>query len=785
MSLQGFERQGDGVRRADVGRLRAGARVRRAARAAGGLVAAAGVLWFAAAPALIGAQALRWPSERPPQPLAARPVAFPPYEIRTLDNGLQVVLVSHHEQPAVSVRLIVRAGSAHDPKDRLGVAMLTAALLDQGTTSRTAEQIADEIDFVGGLLSTGAGSDLSYVDAVVMKPDLPLALDLIADIVRRPAFAPEEVERQRAQALSALRVAAEDPSAVAGRVIDRLIYGFHPYGLPGSGTPESIAALTRDDLVAFHRTWFVPNNTLVAIVGDVSADEGLAGVQRVFGDWPARPVPALRPEDPPPPTRRLVVIDKPDAVQTSIRVGQLAIPRRHADYMALEQAVRLLGGEGANRLQRVLRSERGLTYGASADLNAYKLAGGIVAETETRTEATAETLRLLVDEVARLRRDRVWPAELEGVQNYMAGHFPLTIETPNAIATQVLNALFYELPMRELETYPDRVTAIGPDDIQRVARTYIQPERLAIVLVGNAEAFVGELRGLGFADVERIPIGEVDLVAADLRRTATAPRPGAAARAASSSVAGPASRPAHDDRGSLLALPVGVAEHDDEAKARALVARAAAAHGGLAALQGVRRLIADAETTLHAADGPVRAGTRTYIEYPDHLRVDADLGGVQIVQIYAGGRAWLKDPAEVREAPADLAAEFRAGVRRDFLALLAGAAAGTYRLALEPEEGFEGRVLRVVGITGDDLPRGMRLFVDPSDGRLVKVAHRTRIDSREVETEERYGDYRLVDGLVLPFRATMVRDGRVVAERTITRVQVNPPLDPDTFARPR
>jgi zinc protease len=223
--------------------------------------------------------------------------------------------------------------------------------------------------------------------------------------------------------------------------------------------------------------------------------------------------------DPPQPTKRVIVVDKPDAVQTEIRIGQIGIQRRHADYLAMDQTVKILGGEGANRLQQVLRSQRGLTYGASADLDTYKTTGGIVAETDTRSDATAEVLRLAVDEFFKLQRERVYEGELEGAQAYLSGHFPLTIETPDAIATQVLNQLFYELPLEELQTYPDRVRSVSPDDVQRVARAYLRPDRLAVVLVGNANAFVNDLKGVGFGEFERIPMDQIDLLAADLKRT--------------------------------------------------------------------------------------------------------------------------------------------------------------------------------------------------------------------------------------------------------------------------
>ena len=486
--------------------------MRAAVWALGILLASAGLAFAqsAAAPS--------WPREFPPRPLQPRPVTFPPFEIKKLGNGLTVVLVTQNEQPAVSVRMIVRAGAAQDPKGKLGLAMLTATLLDQGAGKRTAQQIADDIDYMGGLLGTGAGTDLSFVNTVVMKDEYQAGLALMSDVVRRPTFLQPEIDRQKQQALSSLKVEAEDPDSVAGLIIDRLIFGFHPYGMPGSGTAESLPALTRADFVDFHRRYFVPNNALVAVVGDISAADAMAGIERYFGDWAATDLPPFNPIEPPEPTKRVIVVDRPDSVQTEIRVGQLGVPRKHDDFETLDQAVKILGGEGANRLQQVLRSQRQLTYGASADLDGYKYSGAIVAETDTQTANTAEALRVIADEFSRLQREKVNEAELEAAQDYAVGHFPLTIETPDQIATQVLNQLFYELSVEELPKYRDRVLGVTPEDIQRVARFFIHPDRLAVVLVGNAEQFIGSLKGVGFGEYERIPIDKLDILSADFKK---------------------------------------------------------------------------------------------------------------------------------------------------------------------------------------------------------------------------------------------------------------------------
>ncbi len=475
-------------------------------------------LGLAVCASIASAQNVDWPSERPPRPLAARKATFPPYEMRTLANGLQVIAVLHHEQPVVSMRMLVRAGSVQDLPGKAGVANLAAALLDQGTTSKSAAEIADQIDFIGGALGAGSGSDLSFANVVVMKDSFDVGMDLLADVVRNPAFAPEEIERQKQQMISTLQVSKEDPGYVASVVFDRLVYGFHPYGLPNSGTPETLAAITRADLQAYHRRNFVPNNMILAIVGDVTGEEAFAAARRVFEGWPRAELEPLKTVAPPPPTRRIVIVDKPDAIQTGIRVGQLAIPRNDPDYLAFDLAVTILGGEGGNRLHRVLRTERGLTYGASAETAARKQVGDFVAETDTRTETTGEALRLMVDEFAKLRRERVSQRELSDAQAYLAGTFPLTIETPNDIATQVLNVVFYELPIEEIGTFSERVQQVTPDDIQRVARRYVRPDRLSIVLVGNAAAIVPQLRRVGFSEFEIVPIEELDLLSATLRR---------------------------------------------------------------------------------------------------------------------------------------------------------------------------------------------------------------------------------------------------------------------------
>jgi zinc protease len=711
----------------------------------------------------VSAQTKNWPSERPPHPLEAHDVKFPPYAVRTLSNGLEVIAVSHHEQPAVSLRLLVRAGSAQDPEDRPGVASLAATLLDQGTTSRSAEQIADAIDSIGGALGTGASADLSFVQAVVMKDSLNVGLDLVSELAQHPAFAKEEVERQRQQLLSGLRVSYDDPEYLATMVFDRLVYGFHPYGKPQTGTPGTIAAIRREDLLAFHKKWFGANNAILAIVGDVTADEAFAGAERAFGTWGRAGSEASKTPEPPPPTRRLVIIDRPGAVQTEIRVGNIGIARKHSDYMALDLAVKVLGGEGANRLHRVLRTERGLTYGASADMNGLKETGDIVAETNTRSQTTGETLRLMVDEFWRLIRDRVNERELEGAQEYLTGSFPLTIETPSQIALQVLNAVFYGLNLNELQTYRERVDAVTVDDVQRVSREYLHPDRLTIVLVGDATSFVNQLPGAGFDHFERIPLAELDLSAVDLRRKTSAP-------------VGAVKPIAY--RVPQTATPLRPATSSQTDGQQSVIAQAIAAKGGLDRLQQIQSLRAEATTRVTDRQATGTISTVTLIQYPDRYRVEADADGRRIVQVYADGRYWIQDAQGAREAPVSVRDEIHASIQRDVVPLLLRAAAG--KLTLSDVHSDDGS-LAAVAVGGDGM-MPVTLFVDRASGLIVREQYAAPDGAGVIQ--ERYSDYRAVNGVQVAFKTVVERPGAPLIERTVENIRFNIPLQASLFVRP-
>jgi zinc protease len=737
-------------------------------------------VFAAVCPLSAPAQVRDWPSERPPRPLPARDVKFPPYSMRTLANGLQVIAVTHTEQPAVSLRLIVRAGGAQDPPEKPGVASLAAALLDQGTATKDAEQIATTIDSIGGALGTGAGSDLSFVNAIVMKDSLGVGLDLVSDLARHPAFAPEEIERQRQQVLSGLKVSYDDPDYLAGVVFDRVVYGAHPYGRPDSGTPTSIASISQADLRAFHKAWYGANNAILAIVGDVTADEAFAGAERAFGSWEQSQNVAPRVQEPQPSTRRVVVIDRPGAVQTEIRVGNIGLPRKHPDYLALDLAIKILGGEGGNRLHRVLRSERGLTYGASADTNALKDAGDIVADTDTRSETTGEALRLIVEEFWRLQRDRVSDRELSDAQAYLTGSFPLTIETPSAIALQVLNAVFYGLDLNELQTFRERVNAVTANDIQRVARQYLHPDKLSIVLVGDASVFAKQLPGAGFGQFETIPLADLDLAAADFRRHAT---PAGRLDAPIEPLAiAPAARiePAVYQ---TTAAPR--ARTASPASAQELIDRAVQAKGGAAKLRSIKTVKAAATMTVNVAGrDSVDVETVTSIRYPGSFRIDAKMPAGPLAQVFHNGEFWVQDARGAVQAPPSFADDMRANVQRDSIGLLLGLLDRKVTASRVADVQVGGQPMPAIEVTGPTMPP-LTVVFDPASALIVRQRYRAPGSQGRatVDTEEEFSDFRDVSGLKVPFSAVIRVAGEVTVRRTLHSVEYNVPLDPTLFSR--
>ena len=461
-----------------------------------------------------------------PPPGAPRPFHFPQAATKTLPNGLRVFVVSDAGEPAVAAQLVIlSAGSVRDPADMPGVAQMTANLLTQGTEKRSAQQIAESIDFIGGTLQAAADKDATVVKLAIVKKDLDTGLDLMSDVVLHPAFRAEELDRQRQQLLSGFEVQYSDPDYLASVVFGRVIYGGSPYGWPAEGTPETAQKLTRDDLAKFHDAHYAPNQALLAFAGDITPEKAFAAAEKYFGAWPRLAITSSEP--PAPPALQGVhiwLVDKPDAVQTQIRVGKLGIRRGDANYIPVEVMNRIFGGGYNSRLNTEVRVKKGLTYGAYSSLGAHRYAGSFAVGTFTRTQTTVEATKLVVALIAQMASGDVTEKELDFARDYLAGVYPIQSETAEQVADRVLTVAAYGLPADYNSGYPERIRGVTLAEVREMAKKYLQLGGLDIVLAGNVTAFRDALKK-EFPDAQyvELPFDQIDVLVPGLKRPKPAP----------------------------------------------------------------------------------------------------------------------------------------------------------------------------------------------------------------------------------------------------------------------
>lgn len=454
------------------------------------------------------------PKAAPPPPAPPRPYEFPRPVSRTLPNGLRVLVIEDRRLPLVAASLQVLAGHAYAPPQKAGLASLTAALLREGTTTRSSQQIARAVDGAGGQLSASAANDAATVSMTFMKSKADLGFELMADIVLHPAFAEEEIARQQQQILSSLTVQYASAQYLIGVAAARAILGAHPYAYPGDGTPETVAALKREDLVAFYENHFAPNRAWLVIAGDLGADEAFARAEKWFGAWrkqgPAdEPLPAA-----PQPRAQLLAVDMPTENQTQIAVGHAGVPRNHPDYIALQLGNQIFGGSFNSRLNMKLRANEGLTYGASSYFEPSRFAGIFLASTFTRTEKTADAIGMLVELLKEYRENPATDAEFEEARAFMSGSFAIATETASSVAARVLTAEVNGLGGDYWPRYRERLDRLTRADVEAAVRRFLHPDQLTVTAVGNAKEFVKALETYG--PVRVIPVADLDLTAPDL-----------------------------------------------------------------------------------------------------------------------------------------------------------------------------------------------------------------------------------------------------------------------------
>jgi zinc protease len=447
----------------------------------------------------------------PPTP-GPPPALTPPAVVkRTLGNGLAVWIVELHKVPVAHVSIVVRTGAGTDPARRFGLASLTADMLDEGAGARTTLEIADAVDYLGATIEGNSTFDFSTVDLHVPAARLREALPILADVVCRPTFPDKELQRVRQELLTSLVEAEDDPEALIGFAFPRLVYGSeHRYGTAAVGTPATIKALTADDLRQFHARAYLPSNAVAIVTGDVTADGVMPLVDAAFGSWrggsaapPAPPAAAA-----PLKSRQVYLVDKPGAPQSQIRIGGIGVPRSTPDYFAIRVLNTLLGGSFTSRLNQNLREEHGYAYGASSSFDMRLSPGPFFAAAGVQTDKTAEAMTEFFKELTRIRQP-VPADELEKAKNYLSLLLPRNFETSTAVAASLAPLFVYNLPDDYFAAYTSRVRAVTAADVRRAADKYIDPAKLAVVVIGDRKAIEPGIKALNLGPLTIVSAADV------------------------------------------------------------------------------------------------------------------------------------------------------------------------------------------------------------------------------------------------------------------------------------
>ena len=424
------------------------------------------------------------------------------YETK-LASGMQVIVLENHKLPTFAMQMVILSGGFADPAGQEGAAQYVATMLREGTKTRSSKQIAEAVDSLGASLNAGASlsSLTSNISASGLTDQFDPIMELFADVILNPTFPKEEFDKLKTRGIAQLRLARSQPNFLAGEMFSKVMYGSHPGGRY-SLTAEQIQRFTPEMLRAYHAAHYKPNNALFAIVGDVKPAEVVAKLEKAFASWqrgdtPATAIPKVAETGP----AKISLVDRPGSVQTNLILGSLTIERNDPDYYALDVMNQVIGGGASARLFLNLREDKGYTYGAYSNFNASKYRGIYRAATEVRTEVTKESMNELMYEIKRIRDERVPQDEFDRAKRTIIGSFALQLESPQSLLGNIVTQKLYGLPDDYWDNYPTKIAAVTQDDVQRVARKYLDLAKLQIVAVGDAKKIADALKQFGSVEV--------------------------------------------------------------------------------------------------------------------------------------------------------------------------------------------------------------------------------------------------------------------------------------------
>ena len=444
-------------------------------------------------------------TQSPPAPGPLRPYVFPPVNQFQLDNGLKVIVVEKHNLPVIEGRLIVDAGSQREPGAKNGLASLAGRLLSEGTSDMSGAEIAKQMDALGAQFSTGGGYSTSFADVVALKNVFPQAMQLAAKTVISPSFPATEFVRVKNQALAAYQQSHARAAGLAADAFIRAAFDTSaPFSRPQNGTATSITGLTRDDVVNWHRTMYAPSASTLLLVGDISSAEARSVAQQAFGSWRATRAatgPVANPIRASTGTR-VILVDRPGSVQSSIVIGQPGFQATDPEYIPMLALNHVFGGAVSSRLNSNLREKHAYTYGAFSGLDVRAGAGMFQMSSEVRTNATDSALVEAISEYRRIGTEAVPAQELQSYVNNLVSGFPNAVQSVQGLSGRLQSLIIWGLPMDFYTTYRERLAAVTPDDVRRVASTKLTPDNIIVVVAGDLSKIEAPIRARNFGTVE-------------------------------------------------------------------------------------------------------------------------------------------------------------------------------------------------------------------------------------------------------------------------------------------
>ncbi|MDR0788499.1 MAG: insulinase family protein [Gemmatimonadota bacterium] len=441
-----------------------------------------------------------------PAPGVLRPARFPEIHRFDLSNGVPVWFCETDGMPVTTVRVLHPSGAIREDASRAGLATLTGNLLESGTTRLTALEIARTLESYGVRVGTSTSWEVGSVDVTSLTRNLEAVVGIMAELMTDSVFPETEVARLRHEQLAAIRQRRADPRHLADEIINRFIFAEGtPFVRPASGTPETVSAITRNDVVDFHQRTFTPTGAAVVVVGKLDPARARDLAEEAFGGWSGGPPPpasgVARAREP---GVQVVVVDRPGSVQSEIRVGHLGVARNTPDFFPIAVMNTILGGAFSSRLNLNLREKHGFTYGVNSSFVMRRQPGPFTVATAVQTEVTGAAVREIVRELNHIREELVTDPELTDARNYLAGTYPLRLQTTDGVASRLSELFIYDLPHRYVDEFPEQVLAVTRERVLSAAVEHLRPDDLTILAVGDASVVGSQLEELGLAPVEVI-----------------------------------------------------------------------------------------------------------------------------------------------------------------------------------------------------------------------------------------------------------------------------------------